>query len=73
MDQQEQYSRRNYLLIHEITEGNQENADALALKIFKGKLDIELTQRDLDRIHRIVKMIKAIMDLGQYCKLYSAE
>ena len=73
MDQQEQYSRRNYLLIHEITEGNQENADALALKIFKGKLDIELTQRDLDQIHRIVKTIRAIMDLAQHCKLYSAE
>ena len=73
MDQQEQYSRRNYLLIHEITEGNQENADALALKIFKGKIYIELTERDLDQIHWIVKMIKAMMDLGQHCKLYSLQ
>ena len=48
---QEQYSRRNCLLIHGITEGNQENTDALALEIFKEKLDIELTQRDLDRTH----------------------
>ena len=44
MDRQKQYSRRNCLLIHGITEGNQENADALVLKIFKEKLDIELTQ-----------------------------
>ena len=44
MDRQEQYSRGNCLLIHGITEGNQENTDALVLKIFKEKLDIELTQ-----------------------------
>ena len=44
MDRQEQYSRGNCLLIRGITEGNQENTDALVLKIFKEKLDIELTQ-----------------------------
>ena len=43
--------QRNCLLIHGITEGNQENTDTLALEIFKEKLDIELTQRDLDRAH----------------------
>ena len=55
MDRQEQYSRRNCLLIHGITEGNQENTDDLALQISKEKLDIELTQRDLDQTHRIGK------------------
>ena len=55
MDRQEQYSRRNCLLIHGITEGNQENTDDLALEIFKEKSDIELTQRGLDRTHRIGK------------------
>ena len=55
VDRQEQYSRRNCLLIHGITEGNQENTDDLALEIFREKLDIELTQRDLDRTHRIGK------------------
>ena len=40
VDRQERYSRRNCLLIHGITEGNQENTDALALEIFKEKLDI---------------------------------
>ena len=33
VDRQEQYSRRKYLLIHGITEGNQENTDDLALEI----------------------------------------
>ena len=55
VDQQEQYSRRNCLLIHGMTEGNQENTDYLALEIFRENLDIELTQRDLDRIHSIGK------------------
>ena len=43
------------ILIHGISEGNQENTDGLALEIFREKLDIELTQRDLDRTHRIGK------------------
>ena len=55
VDWQEQYSRRNCLLIHGITEANRENTDDLALEILREKLDIELTQRDLDRTHRIDK------------------
>ena len=56
---QEQYSRRNCFLIHGITERNQENTDDLALEIFREKLDIEITQRDLDRTHRISKNNKS--------------
>ena len=59
LDQQEQYSRRNCFLIHEITKDNQENIHALALEILRGKLDIELTQRDLDQTHRIDKHDKS--------------
>ena len=55
VDRQEQYSRRNCLLIHGITEGHQGNTDDLAIEIFREKLDIELTQRDLDQTHRIDK------------------
>ena len=51
VDRQEQYYRRNCLLTHGITEGIQEKTDALALEIFREKLVIELTQRDLDRTH----------------------
>ena len=58
MDWQEQYSRRNRLLIHGITEGNQENTDGSALEIFREKLDIELTQTDIDRAYRIGKSDK---------------
>ena len=55
VDRQEQYSRRNCLLIHGMTEGDQENTDGFALEIFRKKLDIELKQRDLDRTYRIGK------------------
>ena len=58
VDWQEQYSRRNRLLIHGITEGNQENTDGSALEIFREKLDIELTQTDIDRAYRIGKSDK---------------
>ena len=43
------------LLIHGITEGNQENTDDLALEFVREKSDIKLTQRDLDRTYRIGK------------------
>ena len=59
LDRQEQYSRRNFLLINGINEGKQENTDTLALEIFREKLDIDLTQRDLDRTHRIGKNDKS--------------
>ena len=59
MDWQEQYSRRNCLLIHGTTEGNQEKTDDTAREIFREKLDIELTQRDLDQTHRIGKTDKS--------------
>ena len=59
MDRQEQHSRRNCLLIHGTTRENQENTDDIALEIFREKLDLELTQRDLDRIYRIGKNDKS--------------
>ena len=43
VDQQDQYSRWNCLLIHGIAEESQENTDALTLEIFKENLIIELT------------------------------
>ena len=53
MDRQEQCSRQNCPLIHGITEQKQENTDDQALEIFGEKLNIEITQRDLDRTHWI--------------------
>ena len=57
--EQVEYSSRNYLLIHGITGGNQENTDTLAIEIFKEELVTKLTQRDLDRTRRIGKNDKS--------------
>ena len=55
-DQQEQYSRQNWFLIHSMElQKSQENTDALDLEIFKEKLDIKLIQKDLDQTDWIDK------------------
>ena len=52
VDQQEQYSRRNCLLVHEIAETNKENTDGLVLKTLNEKLGINITKNETDRSHR---------------------
>ena len=53
LDRQEQYSRRNCLLIHGIEENQNENTDALALEIINKKLELDMDEKDVDRTHRI--------------------
>ena len=53
VDRQEQYSRRNCILLHGIAEGERENPDNLVLETLNRKLHIDLTLSDLDRTHRI--------------------
>ena len=53
VDQQEQYSRLNCLLVHEITEANDENMDDLVLKTINEKLDANIAEKEIDRSHRI--------------------
>ena len=53
VDRQEQYSRRNCLLVHEIAETNKENTDGLVLKTLNEKLGINITKNETDRSHRI--------------------
>ena len=55
IEKQEQYSRRNCLLIHGVTENKDENTDDVVLSIFKDEMDIEIFTDDLDRTHRIGK------------------
>ena len=65
-DQQEQYSRQNWFLIHSMElQKSQENTDALDLEIFKEKLDIKLIQKDLDQTDWKTKMTKKVIDLDQ--------
>ena len=54
-DRQEHYSRRNCLLIHGLPESKNENTDLLAMEAIETKLNIKITDNDIDRIHRIGK------------------
>ena len=53
VDRQEQYSRRNCLLLHGIAEGERENTDELVSETLNEKMHIDLTPSDLDGTHRI--------------------
>ena len=53
IDDLEQYSRRNCLLIHGVPETKGEETDTIAIDTFETQLKIKLKSRDLDRTHRI--------------------
>ena len=54
-DDQEQYSRRNCLLLHGTDEDQDESTDVKVINIVKDKLEIEISESDIDRSHRIGK------------------
>ena len=53
IDRQEQYSRRNCILIHGIAENKEENTDQQAIDFINENLDIKIDEIDIDRFHRI--------------------
>ena len=55
LDEQEQYTRRNCLLVHGVEEKNNEDTDQVSLDIFNKDLNLEVSQTDLDRSHRLGK------------------
>lgn len=55
IDDLEQYSRRNCLLIHGVPEQTAEQSNQVALNIIRDRLDIQITESDLDRSHRLGK------------------
>ena len=55
MDRQEQYSKRNCILIHGLKEKQNESIDDRVLKLFREGLNEEILLVDLDRTHRIGK------------------
>ena len=54
-DDQEQYSRRNCLLIHGLTETKTEDTDEMVLDVINNKLNIKMSQISIDRSHRLGK------------------
>ena len=55
LDRQEQYSRRNCLLVHGLEEKNNEDTDQEIINIIKNDLAEEITIHDIDRTHRLGK------------------
>ena len=52
IDDLEQYSRRNCLLLHGVVETNVERTDDIIIKTCAEVLGIDVKQEDLDRSHR---------------------
>lgn len=55
IDRQEQYSRRNCILIHGVKEEQNEDTDNVVVKIIKDNLEEDVPLTELDRSHRIGK------------------
>ena len=55
VENQEQCSRRNCLLVHGIPEEQGESTDSIILNVINEHLEEELTEDDIERIHRVGK------------------
>ena len=55
IDNLEQYSRRNCLVLHGVNESNNENTNEIIIKTFSEELGVEIKENDLDRSHRLGK------------------
>lgn len=53
IDKQEQYSRRNCLLIHNVGEQENEDTDQLAIDTINQNMNETITLNDIDRTHRL--------------------
>lgn len=53
VDENQQYSRRNCLLLHGVPEMADEDATKVALQVFKEKLGVTIEESQIDRAHRI--------------------
>ena len=55
IDDLEQYSRRNCLLLHGVKETDDESTDDITIKTLREEIGVEVREEDLDRTHRIGK------------------
>ena len=55
-DKQEQYSRRNYLLLHSILENKNEKTHDLCVATINEHLEFSITEADIESTHRIGKV-----------------
>ena len=65
IEEMEQYSRRNCVVIHGLKHQNEENetedTDDTAIKFFKNDLNIEVKMTDIDRSHRLPSKNKPLI------------
>ena len=52
-DRQEQYSRRNCILIHGVKENQNEDTDEVVVNKIKSERDLDISPRDIDRTNAI--------------------
>ena len=55
IDDLEQYSRRNCLVLHGFNESNDENTNEIIIKTFSKELGVKIKEDDLTRSHRLGK------------------
>ena len=55
LDDLEQYSRRNCLLLHGVKENEEENTDEIVLSTIAEEMGIHINEEDIDRTHRLGK------------------
>ena len=51
----EHYPRRNFLILHGVSESNDENTNEIIIKTFSEELGVKIKEGDLDRSHRLGK------------------
>ena len=52
-DTQQQYSRKNCLLLHDLEETKGEDTDNIVLEVLNNYMDLNILKTTLDRSHRI--------------------
>ena len=74
MVRQEQYSRRNCILVHGLKEENNESTDDRAVKLFREELNEDVLLVNLDRTHRIGKKKRFKQQTtSSYCKIFAIQ
>ena len=63
LDHDEQYSRRNYFLIHRLKENEKEDTDEIVIEVFKKEMQEKVSVSDINRSYRLGKNIPEV-DLG---------
>ena len=60
LDRQEQYSRRNHLLIHGVNEVEGKDTDELSVKVIEEHINQKIKPEDIDSSHRLGNPKKSI-------------